>query len=89
MDILSWKATLPFEILPSFSLESTLEKEMSQRAKFFPVSVDPYLGELNCPGEQTGSHKSYFSLKTWQKTRMCKHARSLKEISSKTDCYLV
>ena len=31
-------------------------------SKFFPFRVDPILEELDCPGKQTGSHKSWSPL---------------------------
>ena len=40
----------------------------SFRSKFFPLKVDPILEELCSSHKQTGSHKSYFPLKTTVET---------------------
>ena len=43
------------------------ERICSSRSKFLSFRVDPILEGVNCPGKQTGSHRSCFPLKMEEK----------------------
>ena len=59
-------STVKFLSAPS-ELGSTLKrKSLLLLSKFFLLRVVCILEVYICPRRQTGSHKSYFHLKTWQ-----------------------
>ena len=52
-----------FIIASLFHADQLLKERIcSQRSKFFPLRVDPFLKRLRCQGKHTGNHESCFSL---------------------------